>query len=196
RAFVSIFSTHPTPGNERGWKSAGPVQIVARQLWFRDARRRRGRADLRDLRRKFKTGSATLCLRRDGRAIRSDGLRRNRLRFAGGAWHPLLRKQLGRQEAAAIERGRSDCDRIARARHSRGSGHFHRRSRSERKNFSTDQNCFARRDHDVAGAKDSQRVQTKGGMIEEPYRWVEAIANRREYVETQLAAGSSIAAVR
>ena len=32
-------------------------------------------------------------------------------------------------------------------------------------------------------------------MIEEPYRWVEAIANRREYVETQLAQGSPIAAV-
>src|SRR5262249_22406249 len=32
-------------------------------------------------------------------------------------------------------------------------------------------------------------------MIEKPYRWVEAIANRREYVETQLAQGSQIAAV-
>lgn len=32
-------------------------------------------------------------------------------------------------------------------------------------------------------------------MIEEPYRWVEAIANRREYVEHQLAAGSPIAAL-
>jgi proteasome alpha subunit len=32
-------------------------------------------------------------------------------------------------------------------------------------------------------------------MIEEPYRWVEAIANRREYIETQLAGGSPIAAV-
>lgn len=32
-------------------------------------------------------------------------------------------------------------------------------------------------------------------MIEEPYRWVEAIANRREYVETQLAQGSPIAAL-
>jgi len=32
-------------------------------------------------------------------------------------------------------------------------------------------------------------------MIEEPYRWVEAIANRRDYVETQLAKGSPIAAV-
>ncbi len=32
-------------------------------------------------------------------------------------------------------------------------------------------------------------------MIEEPYRWVEAIANRREYIEMQLAAGSPIAAV-
>jgi proteasome alpha subunit len=32
-------------------------------------------------------------------------------------------------------------------------------------------------------------------MIEEPYRWVEAIANRREYIETQLAAGSPIAAL-
>lgn len=29
-------------------------------------------------------------------------------------------------------------------------------------------------------------------MIEEPYRWVEAIANRREYIESQLAAGSPI----
>jgi proteasome alpha subunit len=32
-------------------------------------------------------------------------------------------------------------------------------------------------------------------MIEEPYRWVEAIANRREYVETQLAGGSPIVAL-
>ena len=32
-------------------------------------------------------------------------------------------------------------------------------------------------------------------MIEEPYRWVEAVANRREYIETQLAAGSPIVAV-
>ncbi|MEO5753875.1 MAG: proteasome subunit alpha [Chthoniobacterales bacterium] len=32
-------------------------------------------------------------------------------------------------------------------------------------------------------------------MTEEPYRWVEAIANRREYIETQLAPGSPIAAV-
>lgn len=32
-------------------------------------------------------------------------------------------------------------------------------------------------------------------MIEEPYRWVEAVANRREYIETQLATGSPIAAV-
>src|SRR5436190_4358671 len=29
-------------------------------------------------------------------------------------------------------------------------------------------------------------------MIEEPYRWVEAIANRREYIEHQLAVGSPI----
>ncbi len=32
-------------------------------------------------------------------------------------------------------------------------------------------------------------------MIEEPYRWVEAIANRREYVEHQLAPGSPIVAL-
>src|SRR5258705_8412193 len=32
-------------------------------------------------------------------------------------------------------------------------------------------------------------------MIGEPYRWVEAIANRREYIETQLASGSPIAAL-
>ena len=32
-------------------------------------------------------------------------------------------------------------------------------------------------------------------MIEEPYRWVEAIANRREYIEHQLTGGSPIAAL-
>ena len=32
-------------------------------------------------------------------------------------------------------------------------------------------------------------------MIEEPYRWVEAIANRREYIEHQLAGGSPITAL-
>lgn len=32
-------------------------------------------------------------------------------------------------------------------------------------------------------------------MIEEPYRWVEAIANRRDYIEAQLAAGSPIVAL-
>src|SRR5438477_11733892 len=32
-------------------------------------------------------------------------------------------------------------------------------------------------------------------MIEEPYRWVEAISNRREYIEHQLAAGSPIACI-
>ena len=32
-------------------------------------------------------------------------------------------------------------------------------------------------------------------MIEEPYRWVEAIANRREYIEHQLSTGSPIVAL-
>lgn len=32
-------------------------------------------------------------------------------------------------------------------------------------------------------------------MIEEPYRWVEAIANRREYIEHQITTGSPIAAL-
>ena len=32
-------------------------------------------------------------------------------------------------------------------------------------------------------------------MIEEPYRWVEAISNRREYIEHQLAGGSPVACV-
>jgi proteasome alpha subunit len=32
-------------------------------------------------------------------------------------------------------------------------------------------------------------------MIEEPYRWVEAIANRREYIEAQLAPGTPITAL-
>ena len=32
-------------------------------------------------------------------------------------------------------------------------------------------------------------------MIEEPYRWVEAVANRREYIEHQLAGGSPMVAL-
>jgi proteasome alpha subunit len=32
-------------------------------------------------------------------------------------------------------------------------------------------------------------------MIEEPYRWVEAIATRRDYIETQLSSGSAIVAL-
>ncbi len=32
-------------------------------------------------------------------------------------------------------------------------------------------------------------------MTDEPYRWVEAIANRREYIETEIAAGSPIVAL-
>jgi proteasome alpha subunit len=32
-------------------------------------------------------------------------------------------------------------------------------------------------------------------MIEEPYRWVEAIATRRDYIETQLSSGSAIIAL-
>src|SRR3954464_14185687 len=32
-------------------------------------------------------------------------------------------------------------------------------------------------------------------MTEEPYRWVEAIANRAEYIETQLSTGSPIVAL-
>ena len=32
-------------------------------------------------------------------------------------------------------------------------------------------------------------------MTEEPYRWVEAIANRREYIETQISGGSPIVAL-
>ena len=32
-------------------------------------------------------------------------------------------------------------------------------------------------------------------MIEEPYRWVEAVSNRRDYIETQLASGSPIVAL-
>ena len=32
-------------------------------------------------------------------------------------------------------------------------------------------------------------------MTEEPYRWVEAISNRREYIEHQLSGGSPIVAL-
>src|SRR5206468_5700751 len=46
-----------------------------------------------------------------------------------------------------------------------------------------------------AREQNRRRVQRNGCMIEEPYRWVEAIANRREYIEGQLAPGSPIAAL-
>src|SRR6202011_3993094 len=44
----------------------------------------------------------------------------------------------------------------------------------------------------IAASCDRERNRR---MIEEPYRWVEAIANRREYIEHQLAGGSPIAAL-
>src|SRR5207249_10428899 len=60
---------------------------------------------------------------------------------------------------------------------------------------SAHQNCIARWNYDFPGEQNRRRVQGNCGMIEEPYRWVEAIANRREYVEGQLAPGSPIAAL-
>src|SRR5207245_847932 len=57
------------------------------------------------------------------------------------------------------------------------------------------QDRFARRHRHFAREQNRCRVQRNGCMIEEPYRWVEAIANRREYIEAQLASGSPIAAL-
>src|SRR5437667_9782086 len=54
---------------------------------------------------------------------------------------------------------------------------------------------MARRHHYFAGEQNCRGIQGDGRMIEEPYRWVEAIANRREYIEAQLAPGSPIAAL-
>src|SRR6185437_5292034 len=54
---------------------------------------------------------------------------------------------------------------------------------------------LAGRHHHVAGEQNRRRIQRTGCMIEEPYRWVEAIANRREYIEGQLAPGSPMSAL-
>ena len=51
---------------------------------------RRGGADFRDLRFRGRRAGAALFLRRDGRAIRGDGICRDRLRFAGGARRSVL----------------------------------------------------------------------------------------------------------
>ena len=58
--------------------------------------------------------------------------------------------------------------------------------------FPDHQGCLARRNHDAAGRKNRRRISENCRMIEEPYRWVEAIANRREYIETQLAPGGRL----
>src|SRR6185503_4759392 len=81
------------------------------------------------------------------------------------------------------------------ARHRGGSRHRDRRSGPERADFSADQDHFVGGHQDPAGKTDRGPVQENCRMIEEPYRWVEAIANRREYIETQLAPGSPIAAL-
>src|SRR5207237_5411425 len=69
------------------------------------------------------------------------------------------------------------------------------RRRSSCAGFPDHQDHFARGNQDFARATDRTAFQTHRGMIEEPYRWVEAIANRHEYIETQLAPGSPIAAL-
>jgi len=45
-----------------------------------------------------------------------------------------------------------------------------------------------RRHHYFAREQNCCGVQGNSRMIEEPYRWVEAIANRREYIEAQACA--------
>src|SRR5215467_1139975 len=102
---------------------------------------------------------------------------------------------MGREAAAQVERRRGSIARTARARHCRGIRHGDSGRGSERKDLSGDQDCVARRDHRFAREQNRRRLQRNGCMIEEPYRWVEAIANRREYVEGQLAPGSPIAAL-
>src|ERR1041385_2026338 len=94
-----------------------------------------------------------------------------------------------------MERGRSGHRCVARARYRGGIGHSHGRRGSEREDFSRHQSRVARWHHDFAGEKNRGGLQTERGMIEEPYRWVEAIANRAEYIETQLASGSPIVAL-
>src|SRR5438045_8162809 len=61
--------------------------------------------------------------------------------------------------------------------------------------FSNHEDGLGQRHQNVAGGKNCRTFPQAGGMIEEPYRWVEAIANRREYIETQLASGSPIVAL-
>ena len=104
-------------------------------------------------------------------------------------------KTPGAEAAAQVERTGSSIARAARARHCGGIRHGDGGRGSQRKDFSPDQDRVARRHHDFAREQNRRRVQRNGCMIEEPYRWVEAIANRREYIERQLAPGSPIAAL-
>src|SRR6185503_41349 len=101
----------------------------------------------------------------------------------------------GREAAAQVERTGSSIARIARARHRCGIRYGDSRRGSQRKDLSRDQNRVARRHRNFTREQNCRRVQRIGCMIEEPYRWVEAIANRREYIEGQLAPGSPIAAL-
>src|SRR5438093_1626826 len=98
---------------------------------------------------------------------------------------PASRRRLGRWRACSNTLSNSFG----------GIRHIDGRRGSQREGLSADQDCLARRHHHLAGEQNRRRVQGNGRMIEEPYRWVEAIANRREYIEAQLAPGSPIAAL-
>src|SRR5207248_11450572 len=123
-----------------------------------------------------------------------DGFRRNRLGIAGGAWDFVLREYLGRKASAKDQRGRSGCGRFTVPRYRRGSRYRDRGNRSACQNFSGDENRRGRRHSHTAGRKNRRVIPPTRRMIEEPYRWVEAIGTRRDYIEMQLATGSPVAA--
>ena len=120
---------------------------------------------------------------------------------ATGSGSPAVRGILyyennwGAKRLHKIERTGSGIARTARARYGCGIRYGDGGRGSHRKDLSHNQDCVARRHHHFAREQNRRRVQRNGCMIEEPYRWVEAIANRREYIEGQLAPGSPIAAL-
>ncbi len=109
---------------------------------------------------------------------------------ATGSGSPAVRRILyyenkwGKSRCSKLKRRRGDRARVARARYGGRIRHGHRRGRSERQDFSdvkivSSEGIITLPDEKIGGS-----LSKNSAMIEEPYRWVEAIANRREYIET------------
>jgi len=102
---------------------------------------------------------------------------------------------LGAKPLQKLNEDEAVSDYVTRARYRCGIRHVDWRRGSQRQNFTRSSRLCRKTESRLWRRRRSLPSSSKRWHDEEPYRWVEAIANRREYVEAQLASGSPIAAL-